>query len=186
MRQASTAHKSAILSLLRRCIRSVNKMPDPSTREGYRIYVRDGFYRNTQLIPDSREALSAYRDAVDQVEQMEYYHSLVQQKRNEEKQKASGISASVQSIHANNVLASNQYASTTKKDIEEWLLQHLPHLSKDDLIQYSQKLVDDGFDSVPFLELELLADDILFMKKAHRRVIERYLNNKADGSNAEK
>ena len=67
-------------------------------------------------------------------------------------------------------------SSTRNNEVEIWLLSHLPHLHKDDVTKYTKQLVDDGFDSVPFIDQELSEDDLQFMKKAHRRVLMRQLN----------
>ena len=158
-------------------------MPDFNQRGAYLIYVRDSFHRTSHLPLNSREALMAYRDGIEQVEQMEYYHSQMKIKQNE-RQQAFSVNETQPSA------ASNSNASDKKEDeletrqqqyrdatssIQEWLLQLLPHLNEEDATNYSKHLVDDGFDSIPFIKEELLLEDLHFMKKAHRRVIERKL-----------
>ena len=63
---------------------------------------------------------------------------------------------------------SSTSGETSKSHISEWLLKVLPHLNEGDVTTYTRHLVDDGFDSVSF------------MKKAHRRVIERKLKEWID------
>ena len=156
---------TSIIALYRRCIRSVQRMPDASQRASYLAYVRDGFRRRAHLHPNSREAILAYNDGLDQVESMEYYHSQIALKTEQ-----------VPPAPSQMIIPSN----TEKKDIAQWLLHHLPHLSQEDTTNYSQQLISDGFDSVDFIKQELLAEDLSFMKKAHRRVIERHLRDPCD------
>lgn len=163
---ASKVSKTSIIALYSRCIRSVKRMPDPSQRASYLASVRDGFRRRAHLHPNSREAILAYTDGLDQVESMEYYHSQIALKTGQVPPASSQMI-----IHSN----------TEKKDIAQWLLHHLPHLSQEDTTNYSQQLISDGFDSVDFIKQELLAEDLTFMKKAHRRVIERHLRDRCDG-----
>lgn len=149
-------------------------MPDANHRASYDLYVRDAFQRNANLPSTSREAILAYRDGLDQVEQMEYYHKM---KMKQNQKHAHLVSASP---HQEVVAASpkSNYASSVHdnaKEIEEWLLKHLPHLGREDLEEYSKHLVADGFDSLKIIEQELLTEDLSFMKKGHRRVIERQL-----------
>lgn len=188
MQATNTASKASILALYRRCMRSIQKMPDAGQRATYLIYVRDGFRRNAQLPSNSREAINAYRGGLEQVEQMEYYQSM--KKRQSEEKQNIGAETSLQNTRrertgvstgnkVGNCLSST--SDTANMDIANWLLRHLPHLNEDDVKKYTQQLVGDGFDSVTFLEEELLAEDISFMKKAHRRVIERQLKSRRGG-----
>lgn len=131
---------------------------------------------------NSREAIFAYRDGMDQVDQMEYYLKQVRIKRDENSQ---GSTASVESskiVHTENETIENDTYSNHQRNsnnaISQWLLSHLPHLTPDDLEKYSRRLLEDGFDSVEFIEKELLVEDLDYMKKAHRRVIERYIKDK--------
>jgi len=165
-------------------------MPDPNQRATYLIHVRDGFHRRAHLPSDSREALNAYRDGFDQVEQMEYYHSQMKKKQNEKQQSASSPGILSQGITRSNTLRTVADVSasddTSNKAIAQWLLQHLPHLNQEDVTTYSKQLIDDGFDSVAFIEEELLVEDVSFMKKAHRRVIERQLRDRSGRDDSEK
>jgi hypothetical protein len=63
---------------------------------------------------------------------------------------------------------------TRVNEVEQWLLSHLPTLSRGDALNYCKCLIDDGFDSLDMLN-ELEEEDISFMKKAHRRVMSRKL-----------
>lgn len=184
----NTLSKTSIISLYKRCIRSVQQMPDFNQRGAYLIYVRDSFHKTSHL-PNSREALMAYRDGLDQVEQMEYYHSQMKIKQNERQQSFS-VNETQPSVVSNSNTSDQeedeldtrqqQYGDATC-NIQEWLLQLLPHLNEEDATNYSKHLVDDGFDSIPFMKEELLVEDLYFMKKAHRRVIERTLKEWREG-----
>ena len=179
----NTLSKTSIISLYKRCIRSVQQMPDFNQRGAYLIYVRDSFHRTSHLPLNSREALVAYRDGLDQVEQMEYYHSQMKIKQNERQQAFSGNETQPSVISNSNTSDQNEDELETRQQqygdaissIQEWLLHLLPHLNEEDATNYSKHLVDDGFDSIPFIKEELLVEDLHFMKKAHRRVIERKL-----------
>jgi hypothetical protein len=63
---------------------------------------------------------------------------------------------------------------TRVNEVEQWLLSHLPTLSRGDALNYCKCLIDDGFDSLDMLN-ELEEEDISFMKKAHKRVMSRKL-----------
>jgi len=117
--------------------------------------------------------LLAYRDGVEQVENMEYYHSQMKLKNQETKQRTSTISDAAISVEEGD-------DKDTNKSVADWLTQQLPHLNQNDLTTYSNRLIDDGFDSVSFIEEEMLFEDISFMKKAHRRVIERKIKEWRD------
>ena len=67
-------------------------------------------------------------------------------------------------------------ASEKTQIVLQWLLSQLPHMSKDDASEYATQLHDLGFDSVAFVEEELIEDDLSFMKTAHRRVLMRRLS----------
>ena len=181
----NTLSKTSIISLYKRCIRSVQQMPDFNQRGAYLIYVRDSFHRTSHLPLNSREALMAYRDGIEQVEQMEYYHSQMKIKQNERRQ-AFSVNETQPSSEVSNINTSdqkeNELLETRRQQhgdatssIQKWLLQLLPHLNEEDATNYSKHLVDDGFDSIPFIKEELLVEDVHFMKKAHRRVVERKL-----------
>jgi len=60
-------------------------------------------------------------------------------------------------------------------EVKRWLLSYLPSLQKEDLTRYINCLIEDGFDSRDMM-VELTRDDIQFMKKAHQRVLSKYIN----------
>ncbi len=176
MQQINAVNRSSALALYRRCIRSIKKIPESNQRASYRIYARDAFNRRANMPSDSREALVAYRDGIDQVEQMEYYHEQIKMK--ETKRRMITSTDSSQPMSANSTEPDNSSViNDSNKVIGQWLLRHLPHLNQEDVGKYSKQLVDDGFDSVAFIEKELVPDDLQFMKKAHRRVMERRLRD---------
>jgi len=57
------------------------------------------------------------------------------------------------------------------KTIQDWLIDAVPYMSQDDVHAYSKHLFENGFDSVQILEEYLLAEDLDFMKTAHRRAL---------------
>ena len=61
-------------------------------------------------------------------------------------------------------------------DIMYWILTHLPNLQEDDAIAYFHHLLEDGFDDIDILKEQLREEDLLFMKKAHRRALLRSVN----------
>ena len=173
MQNNTIINRTSILSLYRRCIRSIQQIPDYNQRASYLIHVRDSFRRRSHLPLNSRDVLLAYRDGVQQVENMEYYHSQMKLKNRETIQRTSTISDAAISVKEDN--------NDTNNEVADWLTQQLPHLNQNDLATYSNRLRDDGFDSVSFIEEEMLFEDISFMKKAHRRVIERKIKEWRDG-----
>ena len=165
MQNNTIINRTSILSLYRRCIRSIQQMPDYNHRASYLIHVRNSFRTRSHLPLNSRDVLLAsYRDGVEQVENMEYYNSQMKLK-NQETDTATSV---------------KEDDKDTNKSVADWLTQQLPHLNQNDLTTYSNRLIDDGFDSVSFIEEEMLFEDISFMKKAHRRVIERKIKEWRD------
>ncbi len=165
------------LQLYRRCLRSIKLIRDHNQRETFFEYTRDGFRRKRHLHPDSREAYLACNDALEQVKSMEYYQQLQATKLKENKNKhppnyfsrdASSINQSIPSVEHTPV--------SDKAQVTQWLLSQLPHLRKDDALEYAMQLHDLGFDSVAFIEEELIEEDLSFMKTAHRRVLMRQLS----------
>ena len=59
-------------------------------------------------------------------------------------------------------------------EMSRWLLSYLPRLQQQDLQFYTNNLISDGFDSTEMLKT-LSADDLVFMKKGHKRVLTRKL-----------
>jgi len=66
---------------------------------------------------------------------------------------------------------SNEEKELSYDEVMYWLLSHLPNLQEEDAITYFHHLVDDGFDSIDLLTEQLVEDDLMFMKKAHRRAL---------------
>ncbi|KAL7528096.1 hypothetical protein ACHAWF_005101, partial [Thalassiosira exigua] len=170
---AGTISKADVLALFRRCLRSMQNMPDPGQRASYLIYVRDAFGRRAKLPPQSKEALLAYRDGIDQVKQMEYYHAEMRRRRSENNE--ASREARSTTMDAEPKSAESDPDTSAEAEIAKWLLRYLPHLNRENARMYSQALVSDGFDSVAFIEEELTVEDLSFMKRAHRRVIERQI-----------
>ena len=155
------------------------RIPDPAQRQMYDTYLKTSFRAKRHLFPESREAVSAIDDAREQLDQMNYYHFIREEKERQEK-------GEVASKHSDEILSSRTETvqdSETKEDaavnnvkhviVKTWLEEALPHLHSDDLNYYTSQLVDDGFDSVELLDTELLIEDLDFMKKAHRRALSR-------------
>jgi hypothetical protein len=69
-----------VLTLYKQCLQCVQRIPDSGQRAMYQQYVRDRFRQRGNLSPFSREAYVAIRDAEDQLERMNYYHSLREQR----------------------------------------------------------------------------------------------------------
>jgi hypothetical protein len=156
-------------------MKSVQQIPDYNKRATYLLYVKDGFSQHRHLPLNSREAITSYRDGLEQVESMEYYQRMARIKHNGN---GTMISQSTGAAATTSVASESISTSSSPRnnEVEKWLLSHLPHLHKDDVTKYTKQLVDDGFDSVPFIDQELSEDDLQFMKKAHRRVLMRQLN----------
>jgi beta-glucosidase/6-phospho-beta-glucosidase/beta-galactosidase len=146
----------------------MQRIPDPSQRATYDIYLRGSFKRKGNLVPKSREAKLAIEDGMEQLESMNYYHSIrvEKQRRQTETDDTAKSPSSTPNI-------TSMAASEKSKVVEKWLTEALPQLHADDIAAYSSLLVEDGFDSVEVLETELLAEDLDFMKKAHRRALIR-------------
>ena len=143
--EQSTINRSSVHALFRRCIRSVQAMPDANRQESYRIYVRDAFHRRANMLSDSREAWIAYRDGLEQVESMEYYHEQARVNKNEGRMKIKPADFSHPTLSTSIKVVNPEYV--VNQTIAEWLLRHLPHLNDEDVAKYSNHLVDEGFDS---------------------------------------
>jgi hypothetical protein len=171
------------IHLYRRCLRSINQIHDPNQRSTFFEYAKDGFRSRKHLHPDSREARLAYADALQQVESMEYYQQMARIKQDKinpttHLRDSSKFSSSLRTETSSTGSALTLSSQTTENtEVKEWLLSHLPHLKNEDALTYTTKLQELGFDSVAFIEEELLDEDLQFMKKAHRRVVMRRLSN---------
>lgn len=75
---SSTAARHAVLRLYKGCLKSAFRIPDPSQRAVYIEYTREGFRnpRARNLVPESVEAIRAIGAAQEQLESMNYYHSI--------------------------------------------------------------------------------------------------------------
>lgn len=169
------------IHLYRRCLRSIKQIRDPNQKATFFEYAKDGFRSRKHLHPDSREARLAYADALEQVESMEYYQQMARIKHDKinttthirDKSKLTETSST------GSALPSSSH-TTENTEVKEWLLSQLPHLQNEDALSYTTKLHELGFDSVAFIEEELLDEDLQFMKKAHRRVVMRQLQLSKD------
>mmetsp|Transcript_2388 Transcript_2388/g.3765 ORF Transcript_2388/g.3765 Transcript_2388/m.3765 type:complete len:231 (+) Transcript_2388:60-752(+) len=209
---AAAAARQIVLRLYKDCLTSALLIPDPSQRVMYISYIREGFrsqHNARYLVPDSIEAKRSIRDATEQLERMNYYHSIRKMKEQgdefpptsqsqQQHDQQRGNQASSQGSNDNSkketIVSSasdEQVASmTTNKDtqqrqvVETWLLTALPELHSDDLSDYSQRLLDDGFDSLSLLESSSLRpdEDLHFMKKGHQRAIIRTYYDDNDDS----
>jgi hypothetical protein len=156
----------------------MQRIPDPSQRATYDIVVRDRFQGKGDLVPHSREAIRAIEDGIEQLESMNYYHSIREEKeQGHTETHGTAKSPSSTPNHRHLVSTSGSITSMAASEkstiVEKWLREALPQLHVDDIAAYSSLLVADGFDSVEVLETELLAEDLDFMKKAHRRALIR-------------
>ena len=75
------------------------------------------------------------------------------------------------------------YTESVNAHVVRWLQVQLPHLHEDEASRYATSLIDLGFDSIAFIEEELLEEDLSFMKIAHRRVLLRQLSKIRTGKN---
>mmetsp|Transcript_10472 Transcript_10472/g.14796 ORF Transcript_10472/g.14796 Transcript_10472/m.14796 type:complete len:230 (+) Transcript_10472:85-774(+) len=80
-----------------------------------------------------------------------------------------------------NKMESFDFINNEKLDIvKKWLVHAIPQLHEADVSLYAHKLVEEGFDTVGLLEMELQVDDDLdFMKKVHKRILVRWLQSRA-------
>ena len=195
------ASRSEILSLYKRCLRSMMRIPDGDQRAVYRVYVRDGFRNKVALPEGCKQATNAIIDAREQLERMDYYHSIREMKERQRSERRNGsiCGSSTGMISASLSAPSKEPSETennnrTPKDLSmlmnksndddgkdercvfarNWLLQYIPYLHEEDVLAYSRRLVNDGFDCEESF-LELCAEDLDFMKLAHRRAVVRAL-----------
>ena len=171
----------AVRALFRRCLRSAQRIPDGSQRAAYVLYVRDGFRRQAGVPFDAREAQAAYAAGLEQVESMEYYQAQVRRERSKTRADVAPT-ASPPPAPRKETHHAEPSGEAEHEAIGRWLARLLPHSRPADRADYARRLVDDGFDSVAFIEEELTEEDLAFMKKAHRRVVERQLQEKRGGA----
>ncbi|CAJ1943659.1 unnamed protein product [Cylindrotheca closterium] len=167
--------RSQIIALYRSCRRSMLRIPDPAQREIYNTHLRASFRAKGQLFPESREAILAIDDAREQLDRMEYYHSIREEKERQQrldlssKQNGSPFPTESEGAKMNYTNATG----VRNEVVRNWLGRTLPQLHSDDLAHYASRLVEDGFDSAEILETDLMEEDLDFMKKAHRRALIR-------------
>lgn len=174
------ASKQKAIYLLRRCIRSAKKITDAGQQLTYLGYVRDGFRRKAGLPHNSREAMLAYQDGLDQVTDMEYYQRMAALKNeNNNSNKTTEVQMNIATHPANRPEAKSvPKAHPNRSEVYSWLNSHLPHLHAEDADIYCDSLIREGFDSIAFIEEELEENDLAFMKKAHKRVLMRQLEER--------
>lgn len=157
-------------------------------------YTREGFRdKASSVVPSSKEATRAIRDAEEQLERMNYYHSIREAKeRGDESPAKSGhvnttvgtgeriISNADTYVHEtspqtqSDAIKSDDPLRTEKRAVvEAWILGALPELHPDDTASYTLRLLEDGFDSLSLLQTDLILEDLDFMKMAHQRAITR-------------
>jgi hypothetical protein len=189
------ANRSEVLSLYRRCLRSMMRIPDVDQRAVYRVYVRDGFRSKACLEAGCKQATNAMTDAKEQLDRMNYYHSIREMKERQKLERKSDIGSistgslgiSEQSNCSQTTMKNNNGTiesddvsrSNARKDerylfVREWLVKFIPHLHEEDVAAYSNRLINDGFDCAESFR-ELHAEDLDFMKVAHRRAVVRAL-----------
>lgn len=172
-------HKRLVVTLYRQCMKSVKRIPDADQRSMYYFYVRDGFQKRKQMPHSSMTTTRVIEDTKEQVERMNYYHS-IREKKKRTNQQSSNVTISMEPI-INDSKNESTTAMTMKKKrtiVTSWLLEQVPHLHNDDVENYTTNLIQDGFDSLYMLENELLESDLQhFMKKAHQRVLIKKINN---------
>ena len=74
--RSSSVARRKVLQLYRECLKSAHRIPDGSQRATYLDYTRQGFRDRARLPHDTNEARRAIRDAEEQLERMDYYHSI--------------------------------------------------------------------------------------------------------------
>ena len=168
------------------------RIPDVDQRAVYRVYVRDGFRSKACLEAGCKQATNAMTDAKEQLGRMNYYHSIREMKERQKLGQKSDIDStsslgiSEQSNCSqstmkkdNGTIESDDSISNDRKDerylfVRDWLVRFIPHLHEEDVAAYSNRLINDGFDCAESFR-ELHAEDLDFMKVAHRRAVVRVL-----------
>lgn len=186
MQRSAPTAGHVIIELYRQCIRSAKRIPDLEQRAVYRIVVKNGFRSKKGLIAHSRQAIDAIQDGQEQLERMDYYHSMRVVKEKEEQERRnmangggfnsnSGEKKDAFQVKSKAPNEDVSMAFTDSKDgtVRDWIRSILPNLRDEYLLEYANRLEEDGFDSLDMLENELLEEDLSFMKKAHKRAIVR-------------
>lgn len=176
--RATTTTPSKILFLYKQCLRSAQRIPELDQRDTYQSYIRQGF----RDVKQGRQAVMAMKDAEEQLERMDYYHSIREQsmrlKMTESQKKVlpSSTCTEVSATAAPRPDTASQTSTATIRDtsiLQQWILEAIPDLHEDDVHRYAQQLSEDGFDSPFLLQKELKLNDLFFMKKGHLRALVR-------------
>jgi Complex 1 protein (LYR family) len=161
-----------ILHLYKQCLRSVQRIPEADQRLTYLSYTRLGFRDKQHLVPDSKHAVIAFKDAEEQSERMNYYHSVrEEQLRIATEKRQATAPAMVDAPKAEDAFSETDEKSQAIMIIRQWLLEAIPDLKVPDTSRYIQRLIDDGFDTVTLLRNQLQIEDLEFMKKGHKRAV---------------
>ena len=114
--------KRSVLTLYRNCLQSARQIPDASQRATYLDYTRQGFRDRSHLPFASREAHCARRDAEEQLERMNYYHSIREMKehqsRNQSRDATGGepIPSSIPTTTANDTSVTSAQTRNDERD----------------------------------------------------------------------
>eukprot|EP00591_Stephanopyxis_turris_P012564 CAMPEP_0195508302 /NCGR_PEP_ID=MMETSP0794_2-20130614/1544_1 /TAXON_ID=515487 /ORGANISM="Stephanopyxis turris, Strain CCMP 815" /LENGTH=156 /DNA_ID=CAMNT_0040635221 /DNA_START=107 /DNA_END=577 /DNA_ORIENTATION=+ len=149
------------------------RIPDGDHRATYLIYVKDGFRDRKDDYFDSRGSINARQSAEEQLDRMNYYHSIREQRESEKLTTRTILSGTLDDV-SNKVTSSTSSVSPMDEKEEvvgKWLSKSIPHLHLDDINNYAHQFVKDGFDSPFMIENELQEEDLAFMKKAHKRAV---------------
>ena len=173
MARLASPNHSKCLSLYRKCLRSAYRIPEADQRLTYLSYTRQGFRDKQNLDPESRHAVLAFKDAEEQLERMDYYHSIREEKMRikQQQQQQQQQEAIVSVPDSTKLLVNSDFVDDRAKMIRQWLHEAIPDLHDDDTNQYIQQLIEDGFDTLTLLLNELLIEDLVFMKKGHKRAV---------------
>lgn len=164
---ATNTTRLAILNLYKRCLQSIKRMPLENHRLMYYNYTRDSFRKTNSPFT----VLERMKDAEEQLERMNYYHSV----RAQQQQTQHITNATNNTERPPDSVTTNETVSNEITTVRNWILKVVPFLNTKDVALYANHLVEDGFDSVDIIEQELTPDDLDFMKKAHKRALVRYL-----------
>lgn len=127
----------------------------------------------------------AIDDAREQLDRMEYYHSIREEKELQQKLDLSSkqnnepstklVESALSQQESEGAITEYHTDADAAKNriVRNWLEEALPQLHSDDHVRYTAQMVDDGFDSAEILESDLMEEDLDFMKKAHRRALVR-------------
>ena len=165
------ATRRQIISLYRDCLHCVKRIPNLDYKQTYNIYVKESFRSKTSVA----SLQARIDDGREQLERMNYYLSIAKLKCDNSD---SSLTNSVDDEKVTMIQdASNgSHKSTRMEPVKKWMQASLSFLNPSDIDHYVDKLFADGFDSVQIIKMELRDEDLGFMKKAHRRALNRYLS----------